>query len=202
MGVLIVSFGTASAETGLIIRGGLLHDSPKYEVFDDIEPGIGYIAGLGYNIWQNAGVGIGFMNSSHEYRFTTVGRVVRTEMAEKSSFFIRVHYMPLKTDLYGIMIGAGPTHFAINGKLETEYYGSLYPYNKRFSGWGYTADLDLMYFITENFAITFYLLANIIKYSKQSENPLNPDDFLRLPRGNSISWGMTFFYSIGKLNFN
>lgn len=190
-----ISFG----KTGFIIRGGLLSDSPSNEVFQDMQPGIGYVAGFGYDFFPGIGLDIGVLNSTHEYRIGVTGNAVRNNNAEKTSFFIRAHYSPLKSGDYEILLGAGPSYYSINGVLRYYYDEVNYNnYDKSYNGWGFTAGADFMYYATENFAFTFYVMANIVKYSQQSVNPFNPDDRIEVPRGDSMGLGFTLFYRIGK----
>jgi hypothetical protein len=59
LGLFFVSIGIARAEKGLSIRGGILSDTPKYEVYDDMETGIGYIGSIGYDFFERIGADMG-----------------------------------------------------------------------------------------------------------------------------------------------
>lgn len=192
--LLFVSIEIAIAEKGLSIRGGFLRDSPQQEVFDDMEAGVGYIASLGYEVFEKVGVDLGVMHSTHEFRLGLRGNAIVNEKAEKTAIFVRGRFLPLKTERYEIELGAGPAFYSITGNTEAPEF--LFPGEEGFSGWGYTAGLDLKHFATENLAITFYISANIVKYNDQTFNsgPVKPPT--RLPRGDSISWGLTLFYRI------
>jgi hypothetical protein len=198
--LLIVSINRGHAQKGLTIRGGFLHDSPGTEVFEDMKPGVGYIGSLGYDIFNKLGGDLGVMHSTHEFRAGLVGYSVLSDKAEKTAIFIRARYSPLVTEKYQIQLGAGPAFYSIAGDVAIPGIGL--PYEEGFSGWGYTAGVDLMHFATENLAITFYLSANIVKFNKQTFNSSTLREPTRLPRGDSISWGLTLFYKIGNLKFN
>lgn len=197
--LILVSINTGYARKGLTIRGGLLHDSPRTNVFEDIDPGMGYIGSLGYDIYWRFGADLGVMHSTHEFRAGLRGNAVLIDNAEKTSFFIRGRFSPLKMEKYEIQIGAGPTYYGITGDMITSYG---LPYEEGYSGWGYTAGVDFMHFATENLAITVYLAANIVKFSKQTLNSSTVKPPTRLPRGDSFSWGLTLYYRIGKFKFN
>jgi hypothetical protein len=196
--LLIVSTDMAVAEKGLSIRGGLLRDSPRQETFEDMEPGVGYVAGIGYEFIERAGFGLSVMHSTHEYRYGLRGRAVVTDKADKTAICIRARFLPLKTEQYEIEIGAGPAFYSISGNIDSTQFSI--PGLEGFSGWGYTAGLDLRHFVTENLAITLYLATNIVKYNKQSFNSRPVEPPTRLPRGNSFCWGLTLFYRIGKFD--
>jgi len=196
----LVSINMAEAQKGLSIRGGLLHDTPQQEVFVDIEPGVGYIADIGYDFFERIGAELGVMHSTHEFRAGLRGPAVVTNKAEKTAIFIKGRFLPLKTGKYEIQLGIGPAFYSIAGDIEAEEGGI--PGELGFTGWGYIAALDLKHYVTENLAVTFYLSANIVKYSKQTFNSLNISNPSRLPRGNSFSWGLTLFYRIGKLKLS
>ncbi len=198
--VLFVSIEIANAEKGLSIRGGFLRDTPRQEVFDDMEAGVGYIASMGYEVFERFGADLGVMHSTHEYRLGLRGRAVMNDKAEKTAIFVRGRYLPLKTEQYEIELGAGPAFYSISGNVEPEDFGI--PGEMGFNGWGYTAGLDLKHFATKNLAVTFYISANIVKYSKQTFNTINIAEPSRLPRGDSISWGLTLFYRIGKVSLD
>lgn len=198
--LLFVSIKVANAEKGLSIRGGFLSDSPRQEVFDDMEAGVGYIGSMGYEIIEKFGADLGVMHSTHEYRLGLRGPAVVNDKAEKTAIFVRGRYLPLKTEKYEIELGAGPAFYSISGNVEPEDFGI--PGEMGFNGWGYTAGLDLKHFATKNLAVTFYISANIVKYSKQSFNTSTIAEPTRLPRGDSISWGLTLFYRIGKINLD
>jgi hypothetical protein len=199
LSIAVYSADISYGKTGFFIRGGLLNDSPRKEVFQDMESGIGYMAGLGYDFFPRIGLDIGVLNSTHEYRVGVSGNAVRNDNAEKTSFFIRAHYSPLKSGEYEILLGGGPSYYSINGTLRYYYdEENYYIYDKSYNGWGLTAGVDLMYYATENLAITFFALANFIEYSQQSVNPINPDDRIEVPRGDSMGLGIALFYRIGK----
>jgi hypothetical protein len=198
--LLFVSIKTAEANKGLSIRGGLLHDTPKQETFDDIEAGVGYIASIGYDFFERIGADLGVMHSTHEFRVGLRGRAVVNDKAEKTAIFLRGRYLPLKTSRYEIQIGAGPAYYSIAGDVEPEDLGL--PGEKGYNGWGFTAGLDLKHFATDNLAITFYLSANIVRYDKETYNSATIAAPTDLPRGDSISWGLTLFYRIGKIKLN
>jgi hypothetical protein len=200
LGLLIVSIGTANAEKGLTIRGGLLHDTPKYEVFDDMEAGVGYIGSIGYDLFEKFGADLGVMHSTHEYRVGLRGSAVIVDKADKTAIFFRLRYLPLKSSQYEIEVGAGPAYYSTSADIEIEELAL--PVEEGFDGWGYTLGVDLKHFATDNLAITLYLSANIVKYSKQTVNTIELLSPSRLPRGDSFSWGLTIFYRIGKINLN
>jgi len=200
LGLLFVSIGIANAEKGLSIRGGILSDTPKYEVYDDMETGIGYIGSIGYDFFDRIGADMGVMHSTHEYRAGLRGYAVLVDKADKTAIFFRMRFLPLKTRLNEIQVGIGPAFYSTAADIVIEGIGL--PVEEGFNGWGYTAGIDLKHFATENLAITLYLSANIVKYSKQTINSLETSNPSRLPRGNSFSWGLTVFYRIGKINLN
>jgi len=184
----------------LSIRGGILHDTPKQETFDDIEAGMGYVASIGYDVFERFGADLGVMHSTHEFRVGLRGRAVMKDKAEKTAIFFRGRCLPLKTSRYEIQFGAGPAFYSITGDVEPGDSGL--PGEKGYSGWGFTAGLDLKHFATENLAVTFYLSANIVEYSKETYNSATVTVPTDLPRGDSISWGLTLFYRIGKIKLN
>lgn len=196
--LLIVSTDMALAEKGLSIRGGLLRDSPRQETFKDMEPGVGYVAGIGYEFIDRAGLDLSVMHSTHEYRYGLRGRAVVTDKADKTAICIKARFLPLKTPQYEIEISAGPAFYSISGNIDSTEF--TIPGLEGFSGWGYTGGLDLRHFATENLAITFYLSANFVKYNKQSFNSRTVEPPTRLPHGDSFCWGLTLFYRIGKFD--
>jgi len=201
LGLLFVSIGIAKAEKGLSIRGGILSDTPKYEVYDDMETGIGYIGSIGYDFFERIGADLGVMHSTHEFRAGLRGNAVMVDKADKSAIFLRMRFLPLKTKQNEIQVGIGPAFYNTAANIVDE--NTSFPYEEGFHGWGYTAGVDLKPFATENLAITLYLSANIVKYSKQTINGLeNPEPTRPLPRGNSFSWGLTIFYRIGKFKLD
>ncbi|UCC78930.1 MAG: hypothetical protein JSW64_11695 [Candidatus Zixiibacteriota bacterium] len=190
----------ASAEKGLSIRGGFLHDTPKQEVFEDMESGIGYVASIGYEFIEKVGFDLGVIHSTHEYRLGLRGSAIMKDKADKTAIFLKGRFLPLKTEQYEIELGAGPAFFSISGNTEAEEF--IIPGEEGFSGWGYTASLDLKHFASRSLAITLYLSTNIIKYSNQTFNSRSVEPPTRLPRGNSFSWGLTLFYRIGKISLD
>lgn len=196
--LLIVSNELANAEKGLSIRGGFLLDTPKQEVFEDMESGVGYVGSIGYEFIEKVGFDLGVMHSTHEFRVGLRGPAIMKDKAEKTAIFIRGRFLPLKTELYEIELGAGPAFYSISGNTEAAEF--IYPGEEGFSGWGYTVGLDLKHFTSRSLAITIYLSANIVKYSDQSFNSRDVEPPTRLPRGNSFSWGLTLFYRIGKIS--
>ena len=198
--LLFVSIEIAYAKKGLSIRGGFIRDTPKQDVFDDMEAGIGYIGSLGYEFFESIGADLGVLHSTHEYRLGLRGNAVVNDKADKTAIFIRGRFLPLKTEKYEIELDAGPAFYSITGNVEPEDFGI--PGEMGFNGWGYTAGLDLKHFATENLAITLYFSANIVKYSKQTFNTNTIAEPSRLPRGDSFSWGLTLFYRIGKINLD
>lgn len=175
-----------------------MHDTPKHEVFDDIESGVGYIGSIGYDIFERFGADLGVMHSTHEFRSGLRGNAVINDEADKTAIFIRLRVLPLKTTQNEIQIGAGPAFYSTSGRIVIPEYNL--PGEEGFNGWGYTVGLDLKHFATENLAVTLYLSANIVKYNKQTFNTIELISPSRLPRGDSISWGLTIFYRIGKIN--
>jgi hypothetical protein len=195
-----VSTKVVNAEKGLTIRGGLLDDFPQHEVYDDIKSGIGYIGSIGYDVFEKFGADLGVMHSTHEYRAGLRGSAVVVDKADKTAIFFRLRYLPLKSSQYEIEVGAGPAYYSTSADIEVEELAL--PGEEGFSGWGYTLGVDLKHFATDNLAITLYLSANIVKYSKQTFNTIELLSPSRLPRGDSFSWGLTIFYRIGKINLN
>ncbi len=177
-----------------------MHDTPKQEVFEDMEAGIGYVAGIGYEFIEKVGFDLGVMHSTHEYRLGMRGQAIMKDKADKTAIFIRGRFLPMKTKQYEIELGAGPAYYSIAGNVEAEDDGISGEMG--FYGWGYTAALELKHFASKNLAVTFYISTNIVKYGKQTFNTLTVAEPTRLPRGNSISWGLTLFYRIGKISLD
>jgi hypothetical protein len=196
--VLLVSNGVVEAKKGLSLRGGFLRDTPRQDVFEDMESGVGYIAGIGYEFFEFAGADLGVMHSTHEFRLGVRGNAVVNDKAEKTALFIRARFLPLKTAQNEIELGAGPAFYSITGNTETAVLP--FPGEEGFSGWGYTIGLDLRHFATDNLAVSFYFSANMVKYNKQTLNTRDVEPPTRLPRGDSYCWGLNLFYRIGNFD--
>ena len=137
-----------------------MRDSPRQDVFEDMEPGVGYIAGIGYEFIDRVGFDLGVMHSTHEYRYGLRGNAIVNDEAEKTAIAIRARFMPLKKENYEIEIGGGPAFYSITGNIEAA--GNLPPLEEGFSGWGYTAGIDLRHFATENLAFSFNFAMNFV----------------------------------------
>ncbi len=190
-------FIPAGADNGFSIRGGILHDTPSDKPYKDLTSGFGYIGSLGYDFIDAAGFEVGVMHSTHDFYLGVISNVVIEDKAEKTTFFIKGRVVPWKYKKTELALGAGPAFFDISGK---RLYGpsSGQRFDEGFSGWGYLLNLDLRTYLGDHLAGTFYLSANFIGYSKYSILNLDTAYNGKLPGGDSISWGLTLFYRIGK----
>lgn len=192
---VLVSPG-ASGENGFSIRGGLLYDKPLDEVYEKMEPGIGYVGSIGYDIVDRLGLEIGVMHSTHDYRLAVEAGSVLEEEAEKNTIFFKVRGIPWKIEKAEIVLAVGPALFDISGLRRFEQNRTV-DIEEDFSGWGVVTNLDFRYHATRGLAVTFYLSGNFVNYDSYTQLRREAVFPGKLPGGDSISWGITIFHRIG-----
>ena len=175
----------------------MLHDSPSTDVFPEMESGIGYIGSFGFDFIDRLGLEIGVLHSTHDYIFDIVAGAIRVKEADKTTFFIKARGIPYRLGVAEIVLGIGPALFDITGDKLYRENNITYEFENGLSGWGVVSSLDLRYFVSEGLSLTFYLSGNFVKYSKFSVNSIDASYGGDLPRGDSVSWGLTVFHRIG-----
>ena len=184
------------AQQGFSIGGGLLYDVPQSEIFDEIEPGFGFIGGLGYDFHDRYGAELGVFHTSHTFRLSTEGSAIREDKSEQNAIFIKGRAIPYRKDKIEVVASAGPAFYSIYANQRSESY--ITEYEEEFSGIGIITGLDLRYYATDNLAVSLYFIGNFVKYTKKTQNSLTVENPGGLPRGDSIGWGLSIFYRIGK----
>lgn len=198
--IVFVLFSNAMsmAQKGFFFHGGILMDIPSDKPFKNMKSGVGYIGSVGYNFFDRGGLEIGVLHSTHLYDIATLGNAIYQDEAEKNNVFLKINASAFKYKRIELLAGAGVGFYDITGNILAPGDSSIADaFSEGFSGWGYTLNIDFRYYITENFAATFYLAGNFVKYSNTS--PILESQALTKgrPGGNSVSPGITFFYRVG-----
>lgn len=193
----------AFAQPGFSIQAGLLYDKPRQEAFQKMEAGIGYVGNFGFDFYERAGIELGVMHSTHSYIFMIEQGAVRERDAESNTIFFKARAIPLRIGKTDVVFAAGPAFFDISGprRIVDSSSGNIYEMEAGYSGWGGVANLDLRFSVTKGLALTLYLSANYVRYNKYSINSLDTGYPGGLPRGDSLSWGLTVFHRIGMPKF-
>jgi len=189
----------AFAQKGLSIEGGIIYDRPVGDMnsrpFDDMRPGFGYTANIGFDFFERGGLELGVIRSTHSFDLYTIGGATAEETADKTSFFLRLRGSPLKREKFAVIVAAGPGYFDISG--ETVIQGNIVA--EGYSGWGITTSSRFRYSVTPGLAISIYFGVNLVNYSRYDLLGYNTDYPGDLPNGNSLTWGLTFFHCVGSL---
>jgi len=205
--VMALSFNpivkNAIAIPGFSIQGGLIYDKPSQQAFREMEAGIGYMGSLGFDFSEKLGVELGVTHSTHNFIYSREGNAIRERDAEKNTLFIKAHAIPYRIGKANLVIAAGPAFFDISGpiRIVDSSSGNIYEMEAGFSGWGAVVSMDFRLFVTGGLTLTLYLSANYVRYNKYSLNSLDTGYPGGLPRGDSISWGLTIFHRIGMPKF-
>jgi hypothetical protein len=196
--LMIVAFssGDLLAEKGFSIRGGLYFDAVSQEVFDEIETRVGFQGKFGLNPYDRLGRELGVITSNHTYRLGTTGQFRDEDVAEKTAVFLKFRGVPYRYQKVEIVLGAGPAYYSISGNKR--YYEQVFSQiPEEYSGIGMTSSLDVRYYITDNLAVSGFIIGNIVKYTKKSQFSIHVENPSNLSRGDSIGWGLNMFYWIG-----
>ncbi len=197
VGLSIICSG-ALARPGFSIEGGLIYDRPASGThnrpYTNMKGGIGYTVNLGYDIWNWGGLELGAMHTNHDFDLgTRAGGAIIEENAGKTAFFLKARGIPFRYKKLETVIAAGAGFFDISGKRlagENEV-------DDDFSGLGFTGNLDFRYNVSDGLAISLYLGANFVNYSRYEIFGYKANYIGRMPGGDSINWGLTVYHHIG-----
>ena len=187
----------AMAEKGFSIEGGLIYDRPidddDERAFSHLRPGFGYVANLGYDLFDNLGFELGVMHSRHDYDFSSSGGGILEEVAGRTAFFLKLRGIPLRISNSELVLAAGPAYFDISGKMLVQDNDA----SAGFSGWGFVSNAGYRYHLNEGLAVGLFLGINLVRYDGFDLLGYNTGYQGALPKGNSICWGLTIFHRIG-----
>lgn len=176
-----------------------MHDQPRNNPHDkpyqNMKGGYGYIADVGYDIFDRLGLEIGVMHTTHDYDLISIHGAIMGASAEKTTFFIKVRGAPWRWNKLELITALGAGFFDISGDRISALDNVRY--NEDFSGWGVITNMNLRYHVSGGLAVSFYLGANFVDYNKYSlfgyPNSYNGP----MPGGDSINLGITVFHRIG-----
>jgi hypothetical protein len=185
------------AEKGFSIEGGLMYDRPIAKAdrrpYTNLQGGLGYTANLGYDFFDRGGVELGVMYSTHAYDFDVVGSAIKEDDASKTTIFFKLRGILYKGERFEIITAAGVGFFDITGKRIIQEN----IVDEDFSGPGFTGNIDFRYYASPGLAITFYFGANLVDYNRYELFNSKSTYPGKMPSGNSLNWGLTFFHRIG-----
>jgi hypothetical protein len=156
--------------------------------------GFGYTANFGYDFTAQAGLELGVMQTSHKYEPGVQAEVVLEDNAEKTTFFLKARAIPVKREKIELVAAAGIGFFDITGKKLDQFSNEA---NVDFSGLGFTGNVDFRYYITSGLAVSIYMGANLVNYSRYELFGFRTNYGRKMPSGDSFNWGLTLYHHIG-----